>query len=514
MSSKSNYRLNNNVTTVKSTFPPLRKAGDKAAPRVPARARSRVRFCRGKFRLFGHYVHAQFLILAVVEASALICANYAVFVSLGHNDDPQSWLSTLLIVGFISAAIIFSLAIMGLYDGRQRESVSGIFSRFTLAFVFSYVAISLFASLFARYAGLNLIIVGEELLFLAISLIILGLIRIIFYRFIDGKVLLRRVLVLGVGKKARYIDNIRRKSDMRGFQLAGFVAAKGCQHTRVNPRRILQGGQDICSFALDNDIDEIVVALDGDERVWPERELLECRMNGVDVIGAVDFFERERTLLHLDLVQADWLIFTSGFRRSHVASLIKRSLDIVASVVILIVSAPIMLLTVVAILLEDRGKGSVFYKQERVGKGGRLFGLLKFRSMVKNAEADGVPRWATENDTRITRVGEFIRRYRVDELPQLWNVLTGDMSLVGPRPERPEFVEELTQLNSLYGGRHTVNPGITGWAQLCFPYGSSEDDSLQKLQYDLYYVKNGSFFLDLYILAQTVEAVLFKKGAR
>lgn len=510
MSSKSNYRLDNNVTTVERAFPPLHKARDGVVQQAPERVRSRFRFCRGKFRLFGHYVHAQFLLLAVVEASVLISANYALFASLGHNNYPQSWFSTLSVVGFISSAIIFSLAIMGLYDGRQRESVSGIFSRFTLAFIFSYVAISFFV----RYLGLSPVLVGNELLFLAMSLIILGLIRIIFYLFVDGKVLLRRVLILGVGKKARYIDNIRRKSDMRGFQLAGFVAAKGCQQTHVNPHRILHGGQNICSFALDNDIDEIVVALDGDERVLPERELLECRMNGVDVIGAVDFFERERTLLHLDLVQADWLIFTSGFRRSHVASLIKRSLDIVASVLILVVSAPIMLLTVVAILLEDRGKGSVFYRQERVGKGGRLFGLFKFRSMVKNAEADGVPRWAAENDTRITRVGEFIRRYRVDELPQLWNVLTGDMSLVGPRPERPEFVEELTQLNSLYVGRHTVNPGITGWAQLCFPYGSSEEDSLQKLQYDLYYVKNGSFFLDLYILAQTVEAVLFKKGAR
>lgn len=202
-----------------------------------------------------------------------------------------------------------------------------------------------------------------------------------------------------------------------------------------------------------------------------------------------------------------------GFTPDALRVLKKRSIDFVVSAVLFVVFSPFMLLTGLAIWLESKGRGPIFYTQTRVGKGGKPFEVIKFRSMRTDAEADGRAQYAVTGDPRITRVGAFIRKYRLDELPQIWNVLVGDMSLVGPRPERPEFVKHLQKVNPLYAERHRLSPGVTGWAQLCYPYGSSDDDSMQKLQYDLYYVKNHGLFLDLYILTQTVEVVLFKKGA-
>jgi len=256
------------------------------------------------------------------------------------------------------------------------------------------------------------------------------------------------------------------------------------------------------------------VALDDRRQSLPTDDLLNCRMSGIDITDTLDFFERESALIQLDLVQPSWLIHADGFKRNFIRSSVKRSFDILVSVFLLVLSAPFMLLTALAILLECGGKGPVFYSQLRVGRNGRCFNVHKFRSMKTDAEADGVARWAQKEDPRITRIGSFIRKYRLDELPQLWNVLVGEMSLVGPRPERPEFVKELHQANPLYKERHRVCPGITGWAQLCYPYGASAEDSMSKLQYDLYYVKNHGLFLDAYTLIQTIEVVLFKKGSR
>jgi len=215
-----------------------------------------------------------------------------------------------------------------------------------------------------------------------------------------------------------------------------------------------------------------------------------------------------------DLMNPSWMIFGEGFKRDQWRRASSRVLDLFASAFILILTSPIMLLTAVAILVEDGGKGGVFYRQQRVGYGGLPFNLLKFRSMREDAEADGKAEWAQQNDPRVTRVGALIRRMRIDELPQIINVLAGKMSFVGPRPERPEFVSMLAEKIPYYVQRHCVKPGITGWAQLCYPYGASEHDALQKLQYDLYYIKNNSLVFDLAILMQTAEVVFMGKGAR
>ena len=246
----------------------------------------------------------------------------------------------------------------------------------------------------------------------------------------------------------------------------------------------------------------------------PTDELLNCRMSGIDVSDMLDFFERETAKIRLDLLRPSWLIHAEGFKYHALREFSKRAFDVTLATTLFVLTLPLMLLTAAAICMESGGNGSVFYRQERVGKDGKVFDLIKFRSMQMDAEKDGKARWAAKNDPRVTRVGNFIRKYRLDELPQLWNVLRNDMSIVGPRPERPEFVENLSRLSPLYKERHRVKPGIAGWAQLRYPYGASEQDSIEKLQYDLYYVKNHRLIFDLYILVQTVEVVLYTKGAR
>jgi sugar transferase (PEP-CTERM system associated) len=254
--------------------------------------------------------------------------------------------------------------------------------------------------------------------------------------------------------------------------------------------------------------------MDDRRRAFPVRDLLECRLAGIDVIDLLTFLERETGRVRIDVLNPSWLIFGKGFRRGSLRRFSSSLLDVFASVVLLVVSLPVMLATIIAIKAEDGWRAPVFYRQERVGLWGRSFHLLKFRSMRIDAEANGEAQWAQKQDPRVTRVGAAIRKLRIDELPQILNVLRGDMCFVGPRPERPQFVESLAERIPYYTQRHCVKPGITGWAQLCYPYGSSQQDATEKLQYDLYYIKNSGFLLDLSILVQTAEVVIFGKGAR
>jgi sugar transferase (PEP-CTERM system associated) len=234
------------------------------------------------------------------------------------------------------------------------------------------------------------------------------------------------------------------------------------------------------------------------------------------VIDLLDFFEREAGKVKLDLLSPSWLIYSDGFRGGRFIEYAQHGFDILAAGLLLLITWPIMLAAALAIRLEcGRARPCpIFYRQERVGLGGRSFEVLKFRSMRTDAEQAGKAQWAQKNDPRVTRVGAFIRKVRIDELPQIFNVLRGDMSFVGPRPERPPFVEDLNLKLPYYAERHRVKPGITGWAQLCYPYGSSDRDAMEKLQYDLYYIKNRTMLLNLIILVQTVEVVLFGRGAR
>jgi sugar transferase (PEP-CTERM system associated) len=261
-------------------------------------------------------------------------------------------------------------------------------------------------------------------------------------------------------------------------------------------------------------VDEIVVAPDSRRGTLPLDELMTCRLRGVHVNDLHTFLESQTGRAHINALSPSWIVFDSGFDRSVVRSASKRVFDIASSSLLLLLALPLMVLTAVLIKLESGWSGPIFYLQERVGEGGDTFDVIKFRSMRTDAERDGVARWATSNDDRVTRVGRVIRKLRIDELPQVLNVLRGEMSFVGPRPERPTFVEQLEREIPYYGLRHAVKPGITGWAQLRYAYGASVKDAEEKLKYDLYYVKNQSLMFDLLVLLQTVEVVLFGKGAR
>ena len=467
-------------------------------------------FFSGTLRLYGHCIHARFILLAFVEYITLIGVNYLVYRWLSSDFSAQEPFKQLpQIMGISLVFIIFILA-MGLYSGRQRESFYGVLTRMIVALCFGVATLAVIFMIFPSISLEK----GMVAAFGVTSLYCLGGIHAFFFKFIDRKMLSRRVLVIGTGKKASYIDKLRDKSGVRGFDLIGFIAPSVTQHVHVKPDNILSQGAKFCSYALDSDIDEIVIALDDRRQGLPIDELLNCRMSGIDVTDMLDFLERETGLLQLDLIQPGWLIHASGFKRNSLRSFLKRTVDIIASGILLIIFFPFILITAIAIYIESGGKGPVLYSQERIGMAGNPFNVIKFRSMQTTAEADGQARWAEANDPRVTRVGSFIRKYRLDELPQLWNVFIGEMSLVGPRPERPVFVDNLCAINPFYAERHRVKPGVTGWAQLCYPYGASEKDSIEKLKYDLYYVKNHGQFFDFYILIQTVEVVLFKKGSR
>jgi sugar transferase (PEP-CTERM system associated) len=321
-------------------------------------------------------------------------------------------------------------------------------------------------------------------------------------------------MIYGAGDRAGSLMDLRRRADRRGFKIVGRLAAPGDTVIGDRSEVLMTDGKSITEHALANRAEEIVIAMDERRGNLPVRELLDARLHGIDVIDLVEFLERETGKIRIDLVNPGWLIFSSGFRISRLRRFSQRAVDLIVSTVLFLVTWPIMLLVALAIKIEDGFSAPVLYRQRRVGKGGEAFEVLKFRSMSVDAEADGKAVWAEKDDSRVTRVGNFLRNFRLDELPQVFNVLRGQMSLVGPRPERPEFVSELQQSIPYYAERHAVKPGVTGWAQVRYTYGASEEDAIEKLQFDLYYIKNQSLMLDIMIILQTVEVVLWSKGAR
>ena len=322
-----------------------------------------------------------------------------------------------------------------------------------------------------------------------------------------------RVLVLGTGADARVVEASLASLDSPGVTVAGFFMLDKVQEVVVSPNRIVSKSASLEETASRLGIREIIVAVRQQRGgVLPLRSLLECRLNGVQVTDLARFFERVHKRVPVESLKPSWLIYGNGFRQGWVRTAVKRMFDVVAAISLLVLMLPVMVIAAVLITLE--GGGPVIYRQERVGHRGRRFTMLKFRSMTITAERDGKAEWAAVNDTRVTRIGRFLRRGRLDELPQLINVLKGEMSLVGPRPERPVFVSMLKEQIPFYAVRHSVKPGITGWAQVRYCYGATIEQSVKKLEYDLYYVKNHTVFLDLLILLETVRVVLLGEGAR
>ncbi|HET7694298.1 MAG TPA: TIGR03013 family XrtA/PEP-CTERM system glycosyltransferase [Vicinamibacterales bacterium] len=321
-----------------------------------------------------------------------------------------------------------------------------------------------------------------------------------------------RVLFVGTGETARKVARQILDQHEFAYRVIGFIDDDPSRigERIVNPA-IVGTPADLDRLIAQHHVDRIVVGLSDRRGKLPVEELLRAKMAGIRVEDATTTYERVTGKILIDDLRPSWLIFSDGFRVSGVTRFMKRAIDLTLALALAIVTLPLMLLTALLVLLED-GR-PVLYRQERVGENGRTFVLSKFRSMRKDAEQGGTPVWARDGDDRVTRVGRFIRKTRLDELPQLWNVVRGDMSFVGPRPERPFFVEQLAQDIPFYQQRHAVKPGLTGWAQVKYRYGSSREDAMEKLRYDLYYIKHLSVFFDLTIVFDTVKVVLFGKGA-
>ncbi len=345
--------------------------------------------------------------------------------------------------------------------------------------------------------------------YLAISLALLGW-RALYYTILRKRLFAQPVLIIGAGKMAAKITEEVEDNQDSGYRVAAFVDNnEPIYNPKAAPVVPLETPlPEICTASKS---EQIVIALDDRRGTMPIKELLACKLKGIEIHEGITFFESITGKILVENVNPAWLIFSDGFRANRLSYFFKRIQDIALSLFGLLVSLPITL--PVALLIKLESPGPIFYRQERVGEHGIPYLVIKFRSMREDAEKDGAV-WAMKNDTRVTRVGDVIRKVRIDEIPQMWNVLKGEMSFVGPRPERPVFVEKLTESIPYYSLRHSVKPGISGWAQICYPYGASEEDALRKLEYDLYYIKNQSIFMDMLVIFSTIKTVLFQKGSR
>ncbi len=411
-----------------------------------------------------------------------------------------------------AVSIITSIAMLstGLYQGQIREGVSGVFIRIVVSFLASGILLSLFFYVFPDFYLQR----GLSGLALIQAFFIIATIRAIFLELVDTDLLKKRVLVYGAGFTANQIaSKLRRKSDRRGFKIVGYLALKN-QGIIIDKELLIDlKDQALLAYAKEHNIDEIVAATSDTQSRLNVDDLVDCKMNGISVIDVLTFFEHEAGQIRIDFIDPAWLVFSGGFKTSDFHLLAKRIFDLAISFSFLFCVSPILILTIIAIKIEEGMSAPIFYSQIRTGLNGEPFKVYKFRSMSTDAEIGGAV-WAAKSDSRVTKVGRFMRKTRIDEIPQIFNVLNGTMSFVGPRPERPEFIEELATNIPYYHERHLLKPGITGWAQLNYPYGASIEDSYQKQLFDLYYIKNNSLFLDALILLQTVEIVLFGKGAR
>ena len=467
---------------------------------------------RMNVKIFKHQVPLPLALLVLAEFLVFFAAPYLAVWLLDaplawgdHERRAMPWQSLMFAV-----ATVVGLLAVGLYNPRQRFDLAGQLARILAGIAGAILLLAVLFFLLPDLAFRR----GALLLSAFIAVIGSMLVRLVFSRVVDQDRFKRRILVFGAGRHAASIAGLRRRSDQRGFVVTGYVPSGSEAKLMVPEERLLHPAGTLCDLCHEHRVDEVIVAMDDRRERFPIGELLECRLDGIDVTDLVTFLEREMGKVRLDVLNPSWFIFSEGFRRGRFHASLERLFDVVASLALLAVAWPVMLLTILAIKLEDGPGASVLYGQLRVGQYGKPFRLLKFRSMVEDAERDGRARWAEPNDSRTTRCGAIIRKLRIDELPQIFNVLMGDMSFVGPRPERPEFVVDLEQKIPFYRERHNLKPGITGWAQLCYPYGSSDADALEKLQYDLYYVKNHTLLFYLVILVQTVEVVIWGKGAR
>lgn len=406
----------------------------------------------------------------------------------------------------VTLAFQLSLYFYDLYDLRQPGSTAETFIRMMQSFG---VGCILLGGLYFLFPS---IIISTKIFWGCYLLICLTLLawRSLYYLVLEKKLFAREVILVGTGETAAKIVQEINHNRESGFKICALIGttSPAFDHADIP---VVASLADLVKDSQLSRIDRIVVALDDRRGNMPIAELLSSKLRGRIIEDSISFYEAITGKILVEKVNPAWLIFSEGFNYGRLTYLIKRTIDLTFALIGITVSLPVTLLTALLIKLES--PGPVFYRQERVGERGEVFSIIKFRSMRQDAEKNGAV-WACQNDDRVTRVGNFIRKVRIDEIPQIWNVIRGQMSFVGPRPERPVFVDQLVQKLPYYSLRHAAKPGITGWAQVCYPYGASEEDALRKLEYDLYYIKHQSFFIDLLIIFRTVKTVLFQKGSR
>jgi len=458
-------------------------------------------------KIFSHYFHKRTLFHIFFDLGLVVVTVVASFLS--QVADPANASSIVITISLLVAiGILLINAGLGFYQRVHNLTLRQVRIRALL---------SLCLSLPLAYGIFRMSPLRQEderafVLALLTAMALMMMHRIYVARTTPKALMHQRVLVYGSGHSARLVGSMLKHSDPN-VDLVGYYASPNETQTGTFEMGLLSTNQSLTDVVQKERVDEIVVALS--ERrggSMPLRELLDCKLHGVRVVDIATHFEKTLGQIRNDSVSAGWLIFGEGFEQGPIRTMVKRLFDIVCASVLILLALPVMLLASILIVLES--PGPILYFQERVGLYGRLFHVVKFRSMHTDAEKDGKPRWASATDHRVTRVGKVIRKLRIDELPQLFGVLSGDMSLVGPRPERPYFVDKLTKDLPYYAVRHSVKPGVTGWAQVRYHYGASVEDSAEKLQYDLYYVKNHTLFLDMLILLETVAVVLMGKGAQ
>lgn len=440
------------------------------------------------------------LIFASVLGILIVFSSWKIFII-----DPSEYT-----LRAITVTLVFQLSLYfyDLYDLRKPGSSTTIdtFIRMMQAFGVGCIILAFLYYLFPS------IIISTSIFWGCYVIICISLLawRTLYYMVLEKKWFAKSIILIGTGEMAMRITSEITNNQESGFTIRAAVGNTAPMFSDAGIP-VVAGLDDVAKDPGLAVVDRFVVALDDRRGTMPIAQLLSNKIRGRIIDDGISFYEAITGKILVEKVNPAWLIFSEGFDCSRFSLLIKRVLDLALAVVGLLITLPISLVTALLIKLES--PGPVFYKQERVGERGDSFFIFKFRSMRQDAEKNGAV-WAMQNDDRVTRVGQFIRKVRIDEIPQMWNVLLGQMSFVGPRPERPVFVEQLEQKLPYYSLRHSVKPGITGWAQVCYPYGASEEDALRKLEYDLYYIKHQSIFLDVLVISRTVKTVLFQKGAR
>jgi sugar transferase (PEP-CTERM system associated) len=417
----------------------------------------------------------------------------------------------ILLITFVCQACLFY---NDLYDFKISMNYNELAIRLLQAIGFAAIFLALI------YFILPPAVIGPGIFIVSIGFVVLLIVswRFCYMIILNNGLFNKRIILLG---SAGLIIKIR--SEINERKDCGYHIAAEVPEVKRNADPDLQGGENpgnlcgqkyegLAELARARDINKIVVALEEKRNKFPINELLKCRVNGIEVLDGNSFYEMLTGKLIVDAINPSWLIFSKGFHKSITRRVVKRSVDLLLSVFFLVLFLPLILL--IALLIKIDSKGPIIFSQERIGQNKKIYRMHKFRSMVDDAETLSGPVWAEDDDPRTTRVGKIIRKWRFDEIPQLWNVLKGDMSFIGPRPEREHFVDQLEKIVPFYGERHTVKPGISGWAQISYGYGASMEDAIEKLNYDLFYIKNMSFFMDLMIVLRTIKIVLFRKGSR